>query len=177
MNCAQGASHRALIQNAMKNIQSRSCIRFKQRTSQTNYIQFFRGDGCYSSVGRVGGRQYLSLGNGCHDIGSAMHEILHALGFYHEHMRSDRDNYLTIHWNNIENGMADQFTKVSNSKNKLYTKFDYNSIMIYGAKAFSKNGKNTMTPKQKGARIIESHYKRNLSPLDVQTLNAIVKDF
>ncbi|CAG2103241.1 unnamed protein product, partial [Medioppia subpectinata] len=39
------------------------------------------GDGCYSSVGKVGGRQYLSLGNGCHDIGSAMHEILHALGW------------------------------------------------------------------------------------------------
>ncbi|CAG2121575.1 unnamed protein product [Medioppia subpectinata] len=90
-------------------------------------------------------------------------------------MRSDRDNYLTINWNNIENGMADQFKKVSNSRNRLYTKFDYNSIMIYGTKAFSKNGRNTMTPKQRGVRIMESHYKRNLSPLDVQTLNAMYR--
>ncbi|XP_054166664.1 astacin-like metalloprotease toxin 5 [Oppia nitens] len=169
------SSHRRLIQNAMKNIESRSCVKFRQRTNQNNYIQFFKGDGCYSTVGKAGGRQYLSLGTGCHDIGSAMHEILHALGFYHEHMRSDRDQFITIHWNNIENGMQDQFQKISTKKNKIYTKFDYNSIMIYGNTAFSKNGKNTMTAKAKGVRLIESHFKRHLSPLDVQTLNLMYK--
>ena len=123
----------------------------------------------------MGGRQLLSLGYGCHDIGSAMHEILHALGFYHEHMRSDRDNYLTINWQNIENGMQDQFTKVSQAKNRLYTKFDFGSIMIYGPKAFSKNGKNTMTPKVKGVSMVESHFKTRLSSLDVTSLNTMYR--
>ena len=42
-----------------------------------------------------------------------MHEFLHALGFHHEHMRADRDDDVTIHWDNIEPGM-----------NKLWQKGD-----------------------------------------------------
>ena len=90
-------------------------------------------------------------------------------------MRSDRDKYIRIHWENIENDMKDQFAKVPASKNRLLTKFDYNSIMIYGTKAFSKNGRNTMTPKARGAKMIESHYKRSLSPNDVISINKLYK--
>ncbi len=104
-----------------------------------------------------------------------MHEILHAVGFYHEHMRSDRDQYITVNWDNIENGMQDQFTKVPASQNRLLTRFDFDSIMIYGTKAFSKNGRNTMTPKVKGAKMIESHFKRSLSPSDVISVNKLYK--
>lgn len=90
-------------------------------------------------------------------------------------MRSDRDRYIRIHWENIESDMRDQFAKVPASKNRLLTKFDYNSIMIYGTKAFSKNGGNTMTPKMRGARMIESHYKRSLSTNDVISINKLYK--
>lgn len=102
-----------------------------------------------------------------------MHETCHALGLYHEHMRPDRDNYIKISWDNIERGMRDQFAKVPASQCRTYTKFDYGSIMIYGPKAFSKNGKNTMTPKKKGARMMEAHFKNKLSSADVITLNAL----
>ena len=34
-----------------------------------------------------------------------MHEVLHLLGFYHEHQRYDRDNSISIHEENIQPGI------------------------------------------------------------------------
>ena len=53
----------------------------------------------------IGGSQRLSLTDSCIERhGTIMHEFLHALGFHHEHKRADRDDYVTIHWDNIEPG-------------------------------------------------------------------------
>jgi hypothetical protein len=54
-------------------------------------------------VGRQGGRQEISLGQGCLTLGPgiAIHEIMHALGFFHEQSRPDRDKFVTVIWNNI----------------------------------------------------------------------------
>lgn len=60
---------------------------------------------CWSSIGRSGGKQRLSLGKGCERKGTAIHEFMHALGFFHEQSRLDRDKYVTVYWNNIEKGM------------------------------------------------------------------------
>ena len=61
---------------------------------------------CSSYIGMIEGAQRLSLTDGCFRHGTIMHEFLHALGFHHEHKRADRDDYVTIHWDNIEPGMA-----------------------------------------------------------------------
>jgi hypothetical protein len=36
--------------------------------------------------------------------GIVPHELLHALGFYHEHTGSDRDQYVKINWEYIPQG-------------------------------------------------------------------------
>ena len=54
---------------------------------------------------RTSGYQNLSLAvDGCVHKGTAMHEFMHTAGFFHEHQRYDRDEYVTILYENIEEG-------------------------------------------------------------------------
>ena len=50
------------------------------------------------------GKQQISIGNGCEHKGIAIHEMMHALGFYHEQTRLDRDKHVTIRYENIKKG-------------------------------------------------------------------------
>lgn len=63
---------------------------------------------CWSFVGKFGGSQLLSLqppdenGPNClGDEGRAIHELMHALGVFHEQSRADRDTFVKIHPQNI----------------------------------------------------------------------------
>ena len=46
----------------------------------------------------------MSLGPNCVSKGIALHEIMHLLGFFHEHTRFDRDKYINVLWDNIDPG-------------------------------------------------------------------------
>lgn len=35
-------------------------------------------------------------------VGTFVHELIHALGFYHEHRRQDGDDYINVHRQNIQ---------------------------------------------------------------------------
>ena len=60
--------------------------------TKCNYLRLFIIDckplcvcfRCWSMVGRVGGEQKVSIGRGCERLGTAIHEISHSLGFWHE---------------------------------------------------------------------------------------------
>jgi hypothetical protein len=57
---------------------------------------------CWSPVGRTGsGEQRLSLGQRCWYLGIVIHELGHAVGFWHEMNRPDRDDWIYVYWNNI----------------------------------------------------------------------------
>lgn len=45
------------------------------------------------------------LGYDCLSQGEIAHEIMHVLGFSHEHTRPDRDRYITVLWENIKPGI------------------------------------------------------------------------
>ena len=59
---------------------------------------------CWSWIGRIGGPQDISIGPGCEDKGIVIHEIFHALGRWHEQSRPDRDLYVEIIMENIQEG-------------------------------------------------------------------------
>ena len=135
----------ATIQNALTDLGNRSkVVKFVRRKKELDYITVVNGDGCSSFVGRQGGKQLLSLGNGCLDRGRIQHEFLHALGFNHEQSRPDRDKFVKINFENIDPSMAYNFNKALGT-DSLGSPYDYGSVMHYGKTDFSKNGLDTIT--------------------------------
>lgn len=65
---------------------------------------------CSSFPGHQGGAQILKLGkvfqndDHCMFEGTIQHELMHAIGFFHEQSRADRDDYVTIIEDNIQPG-------------------------------------------------------------------------
>ena len=85
---------------------------------------------------------------------TATHEMLHMLGFVHEHMRPDRDNFIAIHKENIEQGMETNFEKRNWGQADFFKKgdvdhmnspYDVSSLLHYGQQEFSKNGENVLS--------------------------------
>ncbi|XP_071753514.2 high choriolytic enzyme 1-like [Centroberyx gerrardi] len=159
------------IDRAMKSFHSSTCIRFVPRTNQRDFISIENRDGCFSSLGKTGGMQVLSLNKqGCLYHGIIQHEINHALGFQHEQTRSDRDQYVRINWENIDPRMAYNFHR--QRTNNLGTPYDYSSIMHYGRTAFSvQYGRDSITPIPNPR--VQIGQRQGMSRIDIQRINRL----
>ena len=82
--------------------------------------------------------QEVSITFQCKKKGQATHEIGHAIGLWHEHTRHDRDNYVKIIWENIEEGYDHNFDLYEHP-NTPHIEYDYMSIMHYPTNAFAKS--------------------------------------
>ena len=115
-----------------------------------DFIRFQNLEGetdCNSdSIGKLGGMQIINLGDRCHNQNIIVHEIGHAIGFWHEQSRPDRDQYIKINWENVieTNEISEQF-RTNPDVDYRGEQYDYASIMHYNLNAFSKNGQDTMT--------------------------------
>jgi len=83
-------------------------------------------------------------------MGSAIHEIGHAVGFFHEQTRRDRDDWVTINTANISSSSQHNFAKYNVSTGQDLGPYDFGSIMHYSSYAFSINGQPTILKKDGG---------------------------
>ncbi|XP_065808696.1 hatching enzyme 1.2-like [Labrus bergylta] len=160
-----------IIIRALLTFHESTCIRFMwRRRTHNNYINFFSGDGCFSYLGLQRGKQRVSLSRrGCLYEDTVQHEVLHALGFHHEQVRSDRDKYVYVLTQNIRSGFESNFEK--EQTNNLRTPYDFDSIMQYSNKAFSKNGRPTMVARDNPSRLFGR--AKTMSQNDIARVNAL----
>lgn len=128
-------------------------VKCVKRTTEKDYIivrPSKDSESCgYSYVGKLGGPQVLGLKPECEMHRTTIqHELLHALGFVHEQSRSDRDDFITIHWENILPERQRQFRRLRVSQAELLSAYDFESIMHYSSYAYSANGQPVMERKQ-----------------------------
>lgn len=118
-------------------------VSFREKKSEDkDYVEFVNGDGCSSYIGKVGGKQEITLSDKA-KVGNILHEMLHTCSIEHEHCRSDRDAYIKINSANIKPGYEHNF-KISSGE--TYGKYDFESIMHYRATSFAKTGTKTIEP-------------------------------
>ncbi|XP_053737283.1 meprin A subunit beta-like [Synchiropus splendidus] len=163
---AKGVILRALDQFRLK-----SCIDFTVRETQDYFIHVQKLGGCFSYVGQryQENGQTLSIGQYCDTISTGEHEFLHALGFYHEQSRPDRDDFVTIVFKNIQEGRSHNFD-IAAASSTQGVPYDYWSVMHYGKNAFSNgNGSTIITEDPKYQDVIGQ--RQAMSPRDVEELN------
>src|SRR5690606_2547822 len=137
----------ARIQQAISDWNSQTVVRLVPRPARSNE-HFVRFTGPTSDMGAGEGRsaigyqpgtnQLIRLGSNV-SVGTIRHEIGHTVGLFHEQSRTDRDNFIRINMNEVQEGAEGNFeTYVWSGLVGLdFGAYDLNSLMHYGSFTFA----------------------------------------
>ncbi|XP_055349654.1 astacin-like metalloendopeptidase [Paramacrobiotus metropolitanus] len=166
-----------LIRTALLAIENAThgCVRFIKREHEKEFISIQHKPGCAADVGRTPRRiTKVILGGNCLSPRTIIHEIFHALGFYHEHSRPDRDTYVTVNAapSNIERNVDLRNFNILPDMPVFNLPYDYDSIMHYAPSDFAANPNDpngaVIMPKVNGSLKIGK--RDQLSVLDIARL-------
>lgn len=173
------AAEITMINNAITHWQNNTGLIFIESATASNRIRIVHGSdgsGFYADyIGMKGGVQLINLESGF-TTGTAIHEIGHTIGFYHEQCRTDRGNFINIFLdrlvgNDLDNLRHQYDTYVQRGENGgQLGAFDFGSIMLYGSFANS-NGINPVMTRVDGSTFIGQRIA--LSTGDIETANFI----
>uniref|UniRef100_A0A8R1DY38 Zinc metalloproteinase n=1 Tax=Caenorhabditis japonica TaxID=281687 RepID=A0A8R1DY38_CAEJA len=148
---------RQRVLEAMRFWTEKTCVTFQENAFVYPHVRIFEGNGCWSFVGKQASlrEQSLSLEPSCTDhVFVIAHEIAHTLGFFHEHARVDRDNFISIDYSNVNPNLTFAFAKVPTHQiptelfifqetekqlDQLNAPYEYGSVMHYSIDQFAVN--------------------------------------
>lgn len=89
----------------------------------------------------------MTIARGCSSVGGAAHELGHAIGLWHEHSRPDRDQYIQVHLDRVNQLNRYNFDKISWASflQTVDLGYDIQSILHYGAYGFGTGNQKTIT--------------------------------
>jgi hypothetical protein len=133
----QGLSdhEKELCRNAMDYWAARANVRFVERSTQSSFVTFISdsnidGVNRSDSIGMDGGEQFILLEPDV-SAGAVRHEIGHAVGLKHEHMRCDRSDFVDVS-NKLKPGRSRDYEKLCGNDFTEVGDYDFSSIMHYG---------------------------------------------
>lgn len=126
--------NRDAMRLAMDELETVAHIAFIPRTSQSNYIHAQDSTGNNSLIGMNGGSQTVNIYNWDYQY-IMEHELMHALGVWHEQSRADRATYVNVNYANIQTAYSHNYDIAAGAATS--GPFDFESIMLYDACAFS----------------------------------------
>lgn len=161
-----------MINYAINYVGTNSNLCLVPRTTEANYVEFNQdvANACFSSVGMRGGKQVINVVSAC-GIGSTIHEILHAVGHWHEQSRADRDTYVTIDLTNVPSSKQHNFNIYSTGAD--VGAYDYNSLMHYSETAFSSSGPSIIVKIPPGTASTDIGQRLNMSAGDIAAVNQV----
>ena len=124
---------------------------YPRRDQESRYIKFMKTEdskrcGYVNDIGPEKGMTRVFLYRDCLTESTISHELMHALGFWHMQERSDRSDFVKVHYSQMrDQGCRRQYDKVAPGFGRsFFGEFSFDSVMLYGSYACKKDKKPTM---------------------------------